>query len=100
MVGRPVVGAEMEYSQAVGADGRFPMSLLAPEIRATTSADAEASAGTWLDRVFAESAATHLGVSMRSVPAGVASYPVTRQACRLHSGQSLRLHRPGRGPWA
>ena len=78
MVGRPVAGAEMEYSMAVGAEGRFPLELLAPpEVRQTTAADAEASAGTWLDRVFAESAATHIGVSMRSVPPGVASFPVT-----------------------
>ena len=77
VAGRNIAGAELEYSMAVGAGGRFPLRILAPETRQTTTADAGTSQGTWLDRVFAESAATHIGVAMRSVPSGIASYPVT-----------------------
>ena len=73
-----VDGAEAEYNAALkmGA-GAFPLRLLAPEVRATTDVDAGANAGAWLDRVFAQSAAMHLGVSMPSVPVGVRTYPVT-----------------------
>jgi len=76
---RGVTGESLEYSQAVGAGGRFPLELLAPELeqRATTDTDSAAMQQTWLDRLFAGTAASHLGVSMRSVSPGVASYPVT-----------------------
>ena len=77
VLGQPVGGAELEYSQALGAGGRFPLQMLLPELRATTAADAGTTQGSWLDRVFAESAAVHAGVSMRSVGPGIASYPVT-----------------------
>lgn len=78
---RSVDGAAREYNAALemGAD-RFPLRLLAPteaEIRATTNAEGQSNQGTWLDRLFHEQAAMRVGVSMRSVPAGVASYPVT-----------------------
>ena len=60
--------------------GAFPLRLLAPpapETRATTTADAETVTGTWLDRLFAETCAAHVGVTMRSVAPGVAAFPVT-----------------------
>ena len=65
---------------AVGIPGnRFPLELLAPslETRATTDADIVTTPRRWLDRLFAGTAADALGVTMESVPAGTASYPVT-----------------------
>ena len=75
---RAVDGAEAEYTAAEGMKtGAFPLRLLAPEIRQTTNANPTTNAGPWLDRIFAASAAMRLGVTMRSVPPGVASFPVT-----------------------
>ena len=78
--GAGVDGAEREYNAALGMGaGSFPLRLLAPEreTRATTDTDAGANQGTWLDRLFADTAAMHLGISFRQAGAGVASYPVT-----------------------
>ena len=78
---RSARGAEAEYNQHLGIGGnQFPLSLLAPEakeVRDTTGAEAQANQGSWLDRLFADSAAARVGVSMRSVAPGLASYPVT-----------------------
>lgn len=76
---RAADGAELEYNQALGLAGnRFPLELLAPaETRATTDADTTARPSRWLDRLFAGTAAAHLGITMESVESGVASYPVT-----------------------
>lgn len=86
---RTVDGAEAEYMAALklpltgrGAGGTaFPLELLAPEIRheerATTDAETVTTPRRWLDRLFAGTAAMNVGVTMESVPAGVASYPVT-----------------------
>ena len=83
---RSVDGAEGELNAAFGIGAnRFPLELLAPperrvdrtEDRATTAADIMTTPGTWLDRLFAETAAVRLGISMQSVPAGSASFPVT-----------------------
>ena len=77
---RAADGAEAEYNAAKDIAGnRFPLELLAPaiETRAATDADTITSPRRWLDRLFAGTAAQHLGVTMESVPAGVASYPVT-----------------------
>ena len=77
---RAVDGASREFSQAVGANGRFPVQLLAPayvEKRATTDADVAANQQEWLDRLFFDTAAQYLGVTMRSAAPGVASVPVT-----------------------
>ena len=77
---RAVDGASREFSQAVGAKGRFPLQLLAPayvEKRASTDADVAANQQEWLDRLFYDTAAMHLGVTMRSAAPGVASVPVT-----------------------
>ena len=83
---RAAVGPEQEFNCAIGISGnRFPMELLAPpeqraahtEERATTNVDVATMPRTWLDRLFAETAAMELGVSFESVPVGSASYPVT-----------------------
>ena len=75
---RGAAGAELEYNQALKIPaGGFPLQLLAPEVRATTSIDAGGTAGTWLDRLFAVSSAARVGITMRNVPAGTASFPVT-----------------------
>ena len=83
MENRSVDGAEGELNAAVGIGAnRFPLELLAPpaqrvEDRATTDADTQTMPRTWLDRLFAETAAMRLGITMESVPAGSASFPVT-----------------------
>ena len=83
---RAADGAEAEYNAAVGITGnRFPLELLAPpedraqrtEDRATTGVDTTTTPRRWLDRLFAGTAAERIGVTMESVGAGVASYPVT-----------------------
>ena len=71
----------MNAAVGIGAN-RFPLELLAPperraEDRATTDADTMTVPRTWLDRLFAETAAMRLGITMESVPAGSASFPVT-----------------------
>ena len=78
--GGAVGGAEGEYNAALKIGARdFPLRLLAPEVetRATTDVDGAATQVSWLDRVFAGSAASHIGVTMPSVSPGVSSYPVT-----------------------
>ena len=83
---RSAAGAEAEFNAAVGIAGnRFPLELLAPpeqrsartEDRAVTAADTATMPRTWLDRLFAETAAMRLGITMESVPVGAASFPVT-----------------------
>ena len=76
---RSVDGAAVEYNAALGMPGnRFPMALLAPEEeRAVSNTDIATLPNAWLDRLLATSAATRLGVSMRSVVPGAASFPVT-----------------------
>ena len=76
---RGVSGLEAELNTALGmGELDFPMALLAPpETRAAIDGDANANVSNWLDRVFVDSAAAHVGVSMRSVPAGIAAFPVT-----------------------
>ena len=77
---RSADGAAAEYNAALGIAGnRFPLELLAPpvETRATTDVDTTTMPRRWLDRLFAETAAMRLGISMESVPVGAASYPVT-----------------------
>ena len=75
---RAVDGAEAEFNAALGmARDQFPMTLLTPETRQTTAVDVSVNQGTWLDRLFSQTAAQRLGVSFRSVGPGVASFPVT-----------------------
>ena len=74
-------GAELELNQHLGiADGYFPMELLAGQLETRASlgdVDSQANQGTWLDRVFAGTAAANVGISFRPVSPGVASFPVT-----------------------
>ena len=82
MGGRPVLaGPELEYNQERGIrEGYFPMEMLAdglPEIRSARDGDSQTNQGTWLDRVFYDSAAARVGISFRTVAPGVASYPIT-----------------------
>ena len=77
---RSADGAEAEYNAARQIAGnRFPLELLAPPVeqRATTDADTTVAPRRWLDRLFAGTAAEHIGVTLESVSPGVASYPVT-----------------------
>ena len=83
---RAAVGAEAEYNAAVGLSGnRFPLELLAPleqraarvEDRAVTGVDIATMPRTWIDRLFAGTAAEAVGVTMESVPVGASSHPVT-----------------------
>lgn len=76
---RAVDGAEGEYNEALklGRE-RFPLRLLAPEIRATTDADAAASQRRWLDRLFSDTAAMRLGITFEPVEPGLAAFPVTK----------------------
>ena len=75
-------GAEREYNEERGIDAdHFPLDILADaagvEHRAKRDGDADANAGTWLDRVFMDTAAASIGVSFRNVAPGVAAFPVT-----------------------
>ena len=76
---RSVAGAEAEFNQELGIGlDRFPLALLAPvEERAVTGTDSGVNQGSWLDRIFAETAAARIGLTFASVAPGVASYPVT-----------------------
>ena len=77
--GLPVIsGPELEYNQHLGIDpGYFPLDVMGMtlEQRALRDGDAEANQASWLDRVFAETASARLGITMPTVPAGVAAYP-------------------------
>ena len=88
---RAADGAEAEYMGAIempvlGPNGgaAFPLELLAPperraatEDRANTAVDTATMPRTWLDRLFAGTAAEAVGVTMESVPVGKSSHPVT-----------------------
>ena len=70
-------GAELEYNQAIGLrSDYFPLELLAPEQRAAIDGDSAVMQQSWIERLFAETAAVALGVSMPQVAPGVAAYPV------------------------
>ena len=75
---RSLDGAERELNDALKLkSGKFPISLLVPELRATTDAEATATQSTWVDRLFANSAARRLGITFQSAPPGVRTVPVT-----------------------
>lgn len=77
---RSADGAEAEYNAARGIAGnRFPLEMLAPplETRETTDIDTATTPRRWLDRLFAGTASERVGITMESVPAGIASFPVT-----------------------
>ncbi len=71
-------GAEAEYNQHLGiATDRFPLETLADlETRAAVDGDAQRNQGSWIDRLFAGTAAMQLGVTMPSVSPGTSAYPV------------------------
>ena len=76
---RAANGVEAEFNAAIGIAGnRVPIELLAPaETRQATGVDTATAPRRWVDRLFAGTAAERVGVSMESVPAGVASHPIT-----------------------
>ena len=78
MAGRSADGAARELNAALGvSEGRFPLELFAPvEQRAAIDGDAGSNQGSWLDRLFHDTAAQRLGISFDSVADGVAAYPV------------------------
>ena len=83
MSGHAPSGAELELNQAyeIADPDRFPLTLLDPASwspqQAKTDADGASRQSTWLDRLFADSAAAHVGVTFESVKPGIQSYPVT-----------------------
>ena len=78
-------GPEAEYNQEYGLSAeQFPLELLTRgddlgdlEKRAAIDGDAATRQGSWIDRLFADTAAARLGVTFPSVSPGVAAYPVT-----------------------
>lgn len=80
---RSVSGAEAEFNQAIkiGAN-QVPMRLFAPseaelEKRTETDVNTTIRPRRWVDRLFANTAASHLGIMAESCEAGQASFPVT-----------------------
>ena len=96
---RAADGAELEYNQARGISGnRFPLELLAPvETRAATGVDTSTSPRRWLDRLFAGSASQAVGITMESVPPGIASFPVT--ATGATAAQRAKSQAAGDAVW-
>ena len=75
---RAADGAEHEYNAGHGmGGGQFPLAMLAPQMRATTNTDGQVNQQRWLDRLFADTAAMRLGITMESVPPGQANYITT-----------------------
>ena len=78
-----VTGAALELNQecGLGAD-YFPLSFLTRdadddlESRAAVNGDAAQSQASWIMRVFSDTAAMRLGITMPSVAPGISSYPV------------------------
>ena len=90
---RSVDGVEAEYNDAMGiksggpvdvfgsGDGTLvPLSLFAPRLeqRAKTDVDVTTRPSGWVDRLFENTRAAHLGINFASVPAGIRSYPLTK----------------------
>ena len=74
---RPIDGREAELNAALKmSPSTFPLRLLAPEVRATTDAESQKNARPWVQRLFGESAASFLGVTVFSVGPGTVSVPV------------------------
>ncbi len=73
---RALAGAENDLNQALGIAGdRFPLAMLVEE-RAAIDGDAQGNQQPWIDRLFADTAAMALGVTMPSVAPGVSAYPL------------------------
>ena len=74
-----VSGAELELNQALSIPlDRFPLEMLLGDVetRAAIGGDAQGNQQTWIDRLFSDTAAMSLGISMPSVAPGVAAYPL------------------------
>ena len=72
-------GPEKELNEALGVPlDRFPLELLADDLETRAAVDGESarSQQSWIERLFADTAASALGISMPSVGAGVPSYPL------------------------
>ena len=79
---RAIDGAEAELNQELGISGHgaFPLALLAEdgvEDRATTDANTSVSPRGWLDRLFADTGASDVGITFETVASGKTSHPVT-----------------------
>ena len=101
---RGIDGAEAELNQALNITGgnRFPLALLAssPDLEHRTTTDTDAGPTRprrWLDRLFAETAAMRLGITMESVEPGVASFPITTHGATV--AQRGRREAAGDAPW-
>ena len=72
-------GAAREYNAALHLpQGEMPLRLLAPpEERTVTDVDIAVRPTSWLNRLFSETAAEHLGFTMMEAEPGAKSYPVT-----------------------
>ena len=77
-------GPELEYNQELELRADFfPLDILTRDLpgdvetRASRDGDAQSNQLTWIDRLFHQTAASMVGVTMRSVSPGVASIPVT-----------------------
>lgn len=96
-------GAEHEFNQALELPAdQFPLRLLAPpapEVRAATDADIATTPTRWLDRLFADTAAEHIGIMMESVSAGSASFPATRSPASVTAHQRGKEQAEGAGAW-
>ena len=71
-------GPEAEYNQELSIEaGWFPLDLLTRNLeeRAARTGDGAASQATWLDYLFAGTAADRVGVSFRPVASGVHTIP-------------------------
>ena len=76
-------GAEAEFNSELGiAEDHFPLEILTRddtddlETRAAVDGDAGRNQASWIERLFAGTAAQALGVTMPSVGAGISAYPV------------------------
>ena len=78
---RSADGAEREFNEALKIPGnKFPLELLAPrqvEERAAIDGETNASPRSWLDRLFATSAASRIGITFAPVAPGISTHPVT-----------------------
>ena len=78
-------GPESEYNAETGlSEEQFPLSLLTRdddvsdlETRAAVDGEAATKQGSWIDRLFSDTAARRLGVTFPSVAPGMSAYPVT-----------------------
>ena len=81
MSGGQLASVEREHNEARKIpEDHVHLSMLAPavESRATTDASGQTDQQSWLDRLFAQTAAMRLGIMMEAVGSGVAAYPVTK----------------------